>query len=213
VDPERFGLAEAGDDYAHRTFEIPRDRAIVYYAGHFEPRKGVDVILRAARELVDHRGRRDVHFLLTGNRPEDRERLWPIVAEATAAGHVTFAGYRTDAPRLTATSRVAVIASTGWDSFPMTSLEAASCGLPLVASRLQGLVESVADGQTGYLFTPGNHVELADRLQDLLDNPMRYESFRRAARARVLERFTRDHQLACLSRTIRGVLSSKGASP
>ena len=77
VDVNRFRPAAVGDDYAHRAFGIPRQRKIVYYSGHFEPRKGVAVILRAVRELVEVRGRRDVHFLLLGNRGQDAERSCP----------------------------------------------------------------------------------------------------------------------------------------
>ena len=44
-----------------------------------------------------------------------------------------------------------VIASTGWDSFTVSSLEMASSGLPLVVSNLQGLSESIEADVTGFL--------------------------------------------------------------
>jgi glycosyltransferase involved in cell wall biosynthesis len=47
----------------------------------------------------------------------------------------------------------------------------AAAGLPVVASRLQGLCEAVVDGETGILFDPGNALALADLIEKILDNP------------------------------------------
>ena len=211
VDTDRFKPADAAvRGYAHSAFGIPLSRRIVYYAGHFEPRKGVDVILRATKELVDDRGREDVHVLLLGNRPEDEARLRPIVAGSRADHHVTFAGYRDDAPRLTAASDVAVIASVGWDSFPRTSIEVAAAGLPLVASRLQGLIEAVDDGVTGFLFKPGDHTALADHLASLLDDDALRHRMAAAARERVLARFSLARQREGLVEVIQRVRSRGG---
>jgi glycosyltransferase involved in cell wall biosynthesis len=211
VDVNRFRPAADGDDYAHRVFGIPRERKIVYYSGHFEPRKGVAVILNAARELVEERGRRDVHFLLLGNRGQEAEGYRPLIRETSAAGHVTFGGYRNDVDRIVPTCYVATIASTGWESFTMSALETAASGLPLVASRLQGLAETVEDGVTGYLFPPGEHAVLADRLEMLLDDSQLRSRMSAASRERIMRGFSRDHQIRCLTETVRRVWERTGS--
>jgi glycosyltransferase involved in cell wall biosynthesis len=211
VDVGRFRPSGVDDDYAHRTFHIPRNQNIVCYAGHFEPRKGVSVIVRAARELVDERGRRDVHFLLLGNRDRDAEQYLPILHGTAATGHVTFGGYRHDVDRIVPSCYAATIASTGWDSFTMSAVEMAAAGLPVVASRLQGLAETVDEGVTGYLFAPGDHVALADRLQQLLDDRPLRERMSLASRARIVQRFSREHQIRCLTETIWKVWQRTGS--
>ncbi len=77
-----------------------------------------------------------------------------------------------------------VIPSTGWDSFTLSSVEMAATGLPVVASRLQGLAEAVVDGQTGLLFEAGNASALADALEALLDDPARAHACGLAGRRR-----------------------------
>ncbi|MCK7577971.1 MAG: hypothetical protein MZV65_20875 [Chromatiales bacterium] len=54
--------------YAHDQLGIPHERRIVHYSGHMEWRKGIHVIMAAAIELVEKRDRRDVHFVLVGNK-------------------------------------------------------------------------------------------------------------------------------------------------
>lgn len=198
VDAERFAPAPCAPFRAHDALGIPRERRIVLYSGHMEPRKGVDVLLRAAVELVAVRGRRDVHFVIAGNRPGEEQRFAPICAGTAAERHVLFAGYRDDLPALEPSCYAGAIASVGWDSFTYSSLEMAACGLPLVASRLQGLAEAVEDGRTGFLFEPGDARALADRLEALLDQPALRDAMGRAARERVLRGYTQEHHVAGL---------------
>jgi len=158
-------------DYAYRTLSIPSNRKIVVYAGHMERRKGVHTLVEAAIELLAKRGRSDVCFLIcgnTGNQSEEYERMY---AGLGIADWIRFGGYREDMARLYTSCFCGVIPSTGWDSFPRTSIEMAAAGLPVVASRLDGLPEAVLHGQTGVLFDPGNAQALADCLEALLDRP------------------------------------------
>lgn len=80
----------------------------------------------------------------------------------------------------------------------MSSLEIAACGLPLVASRLQGLIETVEHGVTGYLFKTGDYQELASRLAELLDAPSLRNRLGENARRRILTNFTLQKQMVNL---------------
>lgn len=57
------------------------------------------------------------------------------------------------------------------ESFSLSTVEAMSCGVPVVASGIGGLLEVVDDGLTGLLFTPGNQAELAGAIKKLVDEP------------------------------------------
>ena len=80
----------------------------------------------------------------------------------------------------------------------MSSLEIASCGLPLLVSRLQGLVETIEEGKTGSTFKPGDHAELATRIIGLLDDPVRRDRMGTSARQRILSGYTKQQQINCL---------------
>lgn len=213
VDTDRFRPAETPSWYAHDTFGIPRNRRIVYYSGHMEERKGVRVILNAAVELVDRKGLRDVHFLLLGNRAGEELAFDSVYRGHVAEGHITFGGYRDDIERLVPCAHLGAIASTGWDSFTMSSLEIAACGVPLIVSRLPGLDETVDDGETGLTFPVGDHHALADRLAQLLGDDARRNAMSRAARARTLSRFTTERQIASLVDTVRRVDDGMSGHP
>ena len=158
-------------DYVHQALEFPRDRKVVVYSGHMEPRKGVRVLVEAAIELLVQRRRSDVCFLLCGNKDDESTPFERMYAGLGIDKLIRFGGYRTDLPAVFPSCYCGVIPSTGWDSFTYSSIEMAASGLPVVASRLQGLSEAVLDHKTGLLFEPGNSHELADSIEMLLDNP------------------------------------------
>ena len=202
VDTERFFRAGRDPQYVHDSLGIERTRKVVLYSGHMEPRKGVAVIVRAAVELVHERLRTDVHFVFCGDTGRESEAFRPLYEGTHAEGHVTFAGYRTDMESIMASSYVGVIASTGWDSFTMSSIEMAASELPLAVSDLQGLKETVEPEQTGYIFEPGNHAALADILYHLLKNPGLRDRLGSAARTRVEREFSRRRQVDRLARIL-----------
>ncbi len=183
---------------AYKLFHIPRSRRILFFSGHMEPRKGVSVIMEAAKILINEHNRDDVHFLLLGNKPGE-EKIYLNQLTGDSCSHVTFGGYRNDIHQFLPSCYVACIASTGWDSFTMSSIEMASCGLPLIVSDLPGLSETVDDNSTGFRFPVGDARSLAEKFIMLLDNPERHQLMSNASRKRVLEKFTRAQQISKLA--------------
>jgi glycosyltransferase involved in cell wall biosynthesis len=68
---------------------------------------------------------------------------------------------------------------------PLKPVEAMASGLPVVVSDVAALAETITDGTTGVLFPPLDSRELADRLQDLLNDPHKREELGRNAREQV----------------------------
>lgn len=76
------------------------------------------------------------------------------------------------------------------EGFGMTVIEAAACGVPTVASRIYGITDAVADGQTGLLFPVGDVKALTQTLLELIeDNDLR-QQMGNAACVRALELFS-----------------------
>jgi glycosyltransferase involved in cell wall biosynthesis len=73
---------------------------------------------------------------------------------------------------------------------PMTILEAFSCGLPVIASRVGALAELVDDGKTGLLVNPGDAADLAAKLSWAESHPREIEAMGRAARADYEAKYT-----------------------
>ena len=205
VDTEKYKPGSDDNLYPYITFKIPENRKILFYSGHMEQRKGVNILIKAAIELADKRNIKNFHFLILGNKNGEESIYNEMLESTTAADHVTFGGYREDIPSILPACYLGVIASTGWDSFTMSSLEMASAGLPLLVSALQGLRETVSDGITGFCFQPGNHMELADKIEMFLTNENIRKKMSLKSRERICSGFTIENQVSSLTQTIRAL--------
>lgn len=205
VDTNKYKPNSKPTQYPYTSFSIPKDRKIIFYSGHMEPRKGVRVLINAAIELVDRRDIKEFHFLILGNKNGEESLFEEMLISKKAKDHVTFGGYRDDISEILPECYLGVIASTGWDSFTMSALEMASAGLPMLVSDLQGLRETISNGNTGFLFEAGNHEELADKITKLIfDNNLRNKMSEKS-RKRVSTNFTISKQIDSLTNTIKAL--------
>jgi glycosyltransferase involved in cell wall biosynthesis len=142
-----------------------RTPAPLVMVARFGPQKDHPTLLRALAGLRDHAWELD----LVGEGPlvADMERL------ASSLGireRVQFLGQRLDVDRLLADAQISLLV-TNWEGFPLSILEAMRAGLPVVASAVGGVGESVRDGETGYLVPAGQVEPLRDRIRQLLTDP------------------------------------------
>jgi glycosyltransferase involved in cell wall biosynthesis len=146
----------------------------------------------------------DVRCRLIGD-GEDETMLRERIAAAGLGSMVTLDGRRTRAQVIDALGEAdvlvapSVVARNGKrEGIPVVLMEAMSCGLPVVASRLSGIPELVEDGVSGLLVTPGDSDAIAASLRRLVDDPALRTRIGEAARARVV----RDFDLATNARAI-----------
>jgi glycosyltransferase involved in cell wall biosynthesis len=78
------------------------------------------------------------------------------------------------------------------EGFGQVAVEAAACGLPVVASRIYGVVDAVLEGQTGLLHSPGDTEALHRHMQTLLQDSGLRRALGDAGRARVLRDFSEE---------------------
>ena len=203
VDTKKFSPPAAPDYYAHTQFNIPQNRRIIFYSGHMEERKGVRIIIKAALIMAAQNQLDNVHFILCGNKGDEAKTYTDMLIGSGAITHVTFAGYRNDIPQLMRSSSIGVIASTGWDSFTLSSVEMMASGLPLIVSNLQGLAETIEHEHNGYLIEPGNAEELALRIYELINNPILINTLADNSRKRALKKFTKEQQVQKIAALLR----------
>ncbi len=79
-----------------------------------------------------------------------------------------------------------------WEGLCITAIEAMASGLPVVASAVDGLTESVVDGETGFLLEQGDVDGYCSKLRELAADPELREKFGTAGRTRVAEAYSVD---------------------
>jgi len=149
--------------------------------------KGVaDVV--AAFAILRRRGLA-ARLLLAGASDPENPAAIPeseIAAWAAEPG-VEWVGRVEDVRPIWARAHIAVLASLGGEGIPMSLMEAAACGRPLVATDVPGCREIVRPGETGLLAPPGEPAALADVLARLVDDVEMRRRMGAAARARVAD--------------------------
>lgn len=129
------------------------------YAGRLSPEKGVATLLRAVAAA-------GVALTIAGDGPQ-RAELTELAGSLGADARFVGALDRESTLRLVAGSRALVLPAQWYENQPMSVLEAMSCAVPVIATRLGGSPELVLDGETGLLVEPGEQEQLAQALKRL----------------------------------------------
>jgi phosphatidylinositol alpha-mannosyltransferase len=157
----------------------PGDGGALGFLGRMdEPRKGLDVLLRAFAELGP--ARPGLRLLLAG--PGDVEEILgkvpaPLRSRVILLGQVT----EEDKARVYHSVDVFCAPNTGGESFGIVLAEAMAAGAPIVASDLDAFREVLRGGRAGELFETGDPAALARAAARLLDDPERRAALSAAA--------------------------------
>ena len=179
--------------WLHRELQLPDSAILIATIGQIGLRKGQDVLAAAAPEIVRHVP--DVQFLLIGERSstkaesiEFEQAIERRFAEHNLASRLHRLGYRDDVPNVLAEINL-IVHPAHQEPFGRVLLEAAACGVPVVATNVGGTSEIVIDGVTGRLVPPRDPQSLAAAAISLLMSNDQRQSMSRAARARAVSEF------------------------
>ena len=156
----------------------PSEGALLF-VGRLSEEKGLDVLLRA---LASSRAPKQLMLDVAGDGPRAGE--WKALAASLGLdARVRWLGLRSDIPELLAEAQALVLPSLR-EGLPLAVLEAASCEVPVLASRVGGVPEAVWEGETAMLVAPGD-VDAWSRALEAL--PAQTETLRIGARRRGAE--------------------------
>lgn len=208
VDTEIFSPASEPKEVTRRRLGLPPEGSLIFFSSRVAPEKDAESLLVAFQTLLEegldlrllHRSGGHRAFLEAARRLGVEGR---VVATDAVHPHGGLADdYRA--------SDLCVQASRE-EGLGFSPLEALACGVPVVAAEVGGLRETVAHGETGWSYPPGNAAALAARIREALSDPA--EAARRAARGRELvrARYERRAVFARLEEVIGERLCKKGA--
>jgi glycosyltransferase involved in cell wall biosynthesis len=185
---------------------IPEEAVVIGYVGRIVRDKGI-VELGEAWSLLRHT--QDNLYLMLLGREEPQDPVpTEVLQQLKADPRVCFAGFVRDAaPYMTAMDLLAM--PTYREGFNSAILEAAAMQMASVATKVDGCVESVADGLTGILVPPRDGQALAGALRRLLADPQLRNQMGLAGRQRVLELFRPELSWQALYRCYSDSLAAK----
>ena len=161
--------AEIDKSVARQNLNLDNDAIYCTFVGRLTQIKRPDRLLDVAAASVA-RGL-NLHFLIAGEGELFEESKARVTAENLP---VTFLGWRNDIDQLFAASDIAILTSDN-EGIPLTLIQAAFAGIPIVATRVGSISDIVIDGETGFLTSPQPGA-MASALSALVtDEDLRYE--------------------------------------
>ena len=172
--------------------ELPlREKNRVLFVGRLVEWKGVDYLLEAFRIVSGNLP--DASLVIVGDGPE-KQNLVEKARDLGVDDRVAFVGWKLGHELVEEYARASVLVVPSFvdykgqtESLGVVAIEAMAVGTPVVASKVGGLTDVIADGETGFLVPPKNPEALALAIEDILTD----EEMARDMSMKAKERFRR----------------------
>jgi glycosyltransferase involved in cell wall biosynthesis len=176
----------------------PSDAPLIVSVSRHNPRKGIDVLLRALAQLRSH----DISFRAALIGPGRLLEVHRSLADRLGISRsVAVPGAVPDVRPFLRAADVFVLPSLSEGSGSVSLIEALQAGIPVIATGVDGIPEDVVDGESGLLVPPRDAAALCDALAKLLRDPSLRARLASAARETYEQRFSADVFTEALRRT------------
>lgn len=175
-------------DYFHFESNIDREKWLLKYGlnpekvtlifvGRVDNEKRLDILIQAFQQLK----RSDIQLAIAGIGAA-RKDLEKLVNELNLEDRIHFLGFvqEEDLPALLNSADIFTMPSEA-ELLSIATLEAMSCGLPIIAAQAGALPELVTNGINGYLFKAGDNSDAAFAISTLVNHPERWERMGQAS--------------------------------
>ncbi|GAB5434628.1 MAG: glycosyltransferase family 4 protein [Epibacterium sp.] len=197
-----------------RALDLPEDGLLVGCFGRIRPQKGNDLFVKAM--IAACRANPEVRGLMMGRATADNaeflQGLKDEVAAASLSDRILFRDEVAveDVPRHFQALDL-YVAPQRWEGFGLTPLEAMSCGVPAVATRVGAFEELVIPGETGTLCDIEDVDKITADVIALLSDRDRLNEMATAAREHVAGTFRLEGEAAAIIAIYRKLLGQNGA--
>lgn len=187
VDLSRFQI--------ERAAKSPSDPKVITMIGRITPLKGHPYFLRAMAHVV--RQIPNLKIQIIGDAPPHKrfylDEILLLTRRLGLEKHVEFLGNRRDIPHLLAHSDCLVLSTITEEAFGRVILEAQAAGVPVVATRVGGVVEIIDHEKTGLLVMPKDVESMAKAVLKVLNDPGLAEKFTEEAQRKIDAQYTIKH--------------------
>ena len=149
---------------------LPMSKKLILFIGRLHKMKGVDILIKAYASIED-RLRSLSKLLIVGSGPELFSLKRLVKKQLNIEDNVLFLGRVSDThKRLLLRSCDIFILPSRYDVVPLTMIEALAAETPIIAPYYYAIPEYVKHRRNGLLFRPNDHYDLAQKIEELLDN-------------------------------------------
>ena len=183
------GSARTQSAHAARSeLGVGTDDILIVSVGRLMYQKGHEYLIQAMQQVIPEWSQ--AKAVIFGEGPL-RAQLVTLIDRLGLRGSVQLAGNRTDIGRFLASADIFVLPSR-WEGLPVALLEAMDSGLPVVATRVEGVEEVIRNESEGLLVPPEDARALAESLRRLLPDPALRKAMGAGGRARMRDSYTID---------------------
>ncbi|MCL5407307.1 MAG: glycosyltransferase [Patescibacteria group bacterium] len=169
VDLSRFMPFYGDTLYVRRKFKIPENLPLVLFVGRLDVDKDLKTLIKAIPYVLKEV---EAHFVIVGE-GKIKTTLEQMVKKSQVSKNVTFIGFiphdNEILPRIYQMSQVFINPCPS-ETQSIVVLEAQATGLPVVLANAGALPELVKDGVNGFLFKPSDELDLAKKINQILEN-------------------------------------------
>ena len=166
VDCDRFRPSESNRIDVRRELGLGEEAKLVGIVAALRTEKNHSMLIRCAAKLKEHNP--DLHWVAVGDGPE-RDSIEKLASELSVSDRIHLLGTRHDTPRLVSALDAFTLCSLN-EASPVSILEALACGVPVAASDVGSISESILPGKTGYLFPSEDLDAMADSVAKLISD-------------------------------------------
>ncbi|MDS9470839.1 N-acetyl-alpha-D-glucosaminyl L-malate synthase BshA [Sporosarcina pasteurii] len=163
IDEETYRPIEPGT--LKKELGIQEDEKVLIHISNFRKVKNIPDVVKSFQLILQ---KVNAKLLLIGEGPE-MDSIRALVSELNLENHVLFTGKRNDMAELLAISDMMFHLSEK-EAFGLVLLEALACGVPSVATNIDGIPEVITDGVNGFLVNLGDISEAANKAVQLLQD-------------------------------------------
>ncbi|MBK8233214.1 MAG: glycosyltransferase family 4 protein [Candidatus Eisenbacteria bacterium] len=195
VPHEKIRLIHRGvnlEEFTPRSAPSPDAPIVIGMVGRLTPIKGHPLFLKAMARVARVYPNIRIRIIGDSPKPQYKEDLLSLTRQLGLAACTDFMGTRYDIPKLLSEMSVLVAPSIGEEAFGRVAIEAGACGVPVVATRMGGLLDIIDDEESGLLVPPDDPRLLADAVLRILKDRELGERLAARLRAKVEKEFSLD---------------------
>ncbi|MBN1311282.1 MAG: glycosyltransferase [Anaerolineae bacterium] len=209
VDTKRFlPVAPKLITQTRSSLRLPENGPLIGTVGRFDPQKDYRTWLQMASHV--QASLPGARFVIVGD-GEFRRAIEAWIVELGLENNVMLLGSRPDIENIMPVFDVFVLSSR-YEGLPNVILEAMSCGVPVVATSVDGTVELVHHNETGLLVKPHDALALAEAVLRILSNPEKARKMGQAGRSCAEDLFSLERMVTATDALYSRLLFRKGIS-